>query len=94
MKMKGQMLTGTQLSQIIESPIQKSKHKDKKVPDDEDIDIDKIVKGDKPKDDRKSATEIERQSREKEAKKTSARKVQKNTNTKRYERQRSKKDLH
>ena len=39
------------------------------VPDDEDIDIDKIVKGDKPKDDRKSATKIERQSREKEAKK-------------------------
>ena len=32
------------------------------------IDIDKIVKGDKPKDDRKSATEIERLSREKEAK--------------------------
>ena len=30
--------------------------------------IDKIVKGDKPKDDRKSATEIGRQSREKEAK--------------------------
>ena len=39
-----------------------------KVPDDEDIDINKIVKDDKPKDDRKSATEIERQSREKEAK--------------------------
>ena len=39
-----------------------------KVPDDEDIDINKIVKGDKPKDDRKSATETERQSREKEAK--------------------------
>ena len=39
-----------------------------KAPDDEDIDINKIVKGDKPKDDRKSATEIERQSREKEAK--------------------------
>ena len=39
-----------------------------KVPDDEDIDIDKIVKGDKPKDDRKSATKIERQCREKEAK--------------------------
>ena len=39
-----------------------------KVPDDEDIDIDKIVKGDKHKDDRKSATKIERQSREKEAK--------------------------
>ena len=32
-----------------------------KVPDDEDIDIDKIVKGDKPKDDRKSATKIEKQ---------------------------------
>ena len=39
-----------------------------KVPDDEDIDINKRVKGDKPKDDRKSATKIERQSREKEAK--------------------------
>ena len=39
-----------------------------KVPDDEDIDIDKIVKGDKPKDDRKSATKIEKQSREKRAK--------------------------
>ena len=39
-----------------------------KVPDDEDIDIDKIVKGDKPKDDRKSATKIEKQYREKEAK--------------------------
>ena len=39
-----------------------------KVPDDEDIDIDKIVKGDKPKDDRKSATNIEKQYREKEAK--------------------------
>ena len=39
-----------------------------KVPDDEDINIHKIVKGDKPKDDRKSATKIERQSRKKEAK--------------------------
>ena len=39
-----------------------------KVPDDEDIDIDKIVKGDKPKDDRKSATKIDKQSKEKEAK--------------------------
>ena len=39
-----------------------------KVPDDKDIDINKIVKGNKPKDDRKIATEIERQSREKEAK--------------------------
>ena len=39
-----------------------------KVPDDEDIDIDKIVKGIKPKDDRKSATKIEKQYREEEAK--------------------------
>ena len=39
-----------------------------KVPEYKDIDINKIVKGDKPKDDRNSATEIERQSREKEAK--------------------------
>ena len=49
-------------------PSIKVKTQRQKVPDDEDIDIDKIVKGDKPKDDRKSATEIERQSREKEAK--------------------------
>ena len=49
-------------------PNTKVKTQKQKVPDDEDIDIDKIVKGDKPKDDRKSATEIERQSREKEAK--------------------------
>ena len=39
-----------------------------KVPDDKDIDIDKIVKGDKPKDDRNSATKIEKQYKEKEAK--------------------------
>ena len=63
MKMKGQILIGAQLSKIIQSPIQRQK-----VPDDKDIDIDKIVKGDKPKDDRKSATKIEKQSREKEAK--------------------------
>ena len=49
-------------------PNTKVKTQRQKVPDDEDIDIDKIVKGDKPKDDRKSATEIKRQSREKEAK--------------------------
>ena len=47
-------------------PNTKVKTQRQKVPDDENIDIDKIVKGDKPKDDRKSATEIERQSREKE----------------------------
>ena len=39
-----------------------------KVPDDEDIDIEKIVKGDKPKDDRNSATKTEKQYKEKEAK--------------------------
>ena len=39
-----------------------------KVLDDKDIDIDKIVKGDKPKDDRNSATKIEKQYKEKEAK--------------------------
>ena len=39
-----------------------------KVPDDEDIDIDKIVRGDKPKNDRNSATKIEKQYKEKEAK--------------------------
>ena len=49
-------------------PNTKVKIQRQKVPDDEDIDIDKIVKGDKPKDDRKSATKIERQFREKEAK--------------------------
>ena len=49
-------------------PNTKVKTQRQKVPDDEDIDIAKIVKGEKPKDDRKSATEIERQSREKEAK--------------------------
>ena len=39
-----------------------------KVPDDKDIDIDKIVKGDKLKDDRNSATKIEKQYKQKEAK--------------------------
>ena len=49
-------------------PNTKVKIQRQKVPDDEDIDIDKIVKGDKPKDDRKRATKIEKQSREKGAK--------------------------
>ena len=49
-------------------PNTKVKIQRQKVPDDEDIDMDKIVKGDKPKDDRKSATKIEKQYREKEAK--------------------------
>ena len=46
----------------------KTKIQRQKVPDDEDIDIDKIVKGDKPTDDRNSATKIEKQYKEKEAK--------------------------
>ena len=49
-------------------PNTKVKIQGQKVPDDEDIDIDKIVKGNKPNDDRKSATKIEKQYREKEAK--------------------------
>ena len=49
-------------------PNTKVKIQRQKGPDDEDIDIDKIVKGDKPKDDRKRATKIEKQYKEKEAK--------------------------
>ena len=49
-------------------PNTKVKTQRQKVPDDEDIDIAKIVKDDKPKHDTKRATEIERQLREKEAK--------------------------
>ena len=39
-----------------------------KVPDDEDIDINKIVRGYKPKDDRNSATKTEKQYKENEVK--------------------------
>ena len=49
-------------------PNTKVKTQRQKVPDDEDIDIAKIVKDDKPKYDRKRATDNERQLREKEAK--------------------------
>ena len=49
-------------------PNTKVKTQKQKVPDDEDIDIAKIVKDGKPKHDSKRATEIERQLREKEAK--------------------------
>ena len=49
-------------------PNTKVKTQRQKIPGDEDIDIAKIVKDDKPKYDRKSATEIERQLREKEVK--------------------------
>ena len=49
-------------------PNTKVKTQRQKVPDDEDINKAKIVKDDKPKHDRKRATKIERQLREKEAK--------------------------
>ena len=49
-------------------PKTKAKIQRQKVPDDEDIDIDKIALGDKPKDDRNSATKAEKQYKEKEAK--------------------------
>ena len=50
------------------TPNTKAKIQRQKVPDDEDIDIDKIVRGNKPKDDRNSATKTEKQYKEKEAK--------------------------
>ena len=49
-------------------PNTKAKIQRRKVSDDEDIDIDKIVRGDKPKDDRNSATKTVKQYKEKEAK--------------------------
>ena len=48
-------------------PNTKVKIQRQKVSDDEDIDIDKIVPADKPKDDRNSATKTEKQYKEKEA---------------------------
>ena len=57
-------------------PNTKVKTQRQKVPDDEDIDIAKIVKDDKPKHDRKRATEIERQLKEKEAKRLVLEKAQ------------------
>ena len=49
-------------------PNTKAKIQRQKVPDNEDIDIDKIARGDKPKDDRNSATKTVKQYKEKEAK--------------------------
>ena len=48
-------------------PNTKAKIQRQKVPDDKDIDIDKIARGDRPKDDRNSATKTEKQYKEKEA---------------------------
>ena len=50
------------------TPNTKVKMQRQKVPDDEDIDMAKIVKDDKPRHDRQRATETERQLKEKEAK--------------------------
>ena len=49
-------------------PNTKAKIQRQKVPDDEDIDIDKIARGDKPKNDRNSATKTVKHYKEKEAK--------------------------
>ena len=49
-------------------PNTKAQIQRQKVSDDEDIDIDKIVRHDKPKDDRNSATKTVKQYKEKEAK--------------------------
>ena len=49
-------------------PNTKVKIQRQKVPDDKDIDIDKIARGDKPKNDRNSATKTVKQYKEKEAK--------------------------
>ena len=67
-------------------PNTKVKMQRQKVPDDEDIDMAKIVKDDKPRYDRQRALETKRQLQEKEAKKTSASKGQMITNRKRYKR--------
>ena len=50
------------------NPNTKGKIRRQKVPDDEDIDINKIVRGDRPKDDRNSATITAKQYKEKQAK--------------------------
>ena len=49
-------------------PNTKAKIQRQKVPDDEDIDIDKIAQGDKPKNDKNSATKTVKQYKEKKAK--------------------------
>ena len=53
-----------------------------KVPDDEDIDINKIAQGDRPKDDRNNADITAKQYKEKEAKRLALENTQKNTRAK------------
>ena len=57
-------------------PNTKDKIQRQKVPDDEDIDMAKIAKDDKPRYDRKRAQEIEKQLQEKEAKRLALAKAQ------------------
>ena len=68
-------------------PNTKAKIQRQKVPDDEDIDIDKIVRGDKPKDDRNSATKTVKQYKEKEAERLAL------ANTKRIQMQKDMKEI-
>ena len=67
---ENEMAYTTRCSAHIEyiKPNTKVKTKRQKVPDDEDIDMAKIVKDDKPRHDRQKALEIKRQLQEKEAK--------------------------
>ena len=61
-----------------------------KVPDDEDIDINKIARGDRPKDDRNSADITVKQYKEKEAKRLAlerAKRIQEQNDTKKIQRQ-------
>ena len=62
---RNEMAYANRLSAHIEyiKPNTRAKTQRQKVPDDEDIDMDKIVKDDKPRYDRKRATETERQLR-------------------------------
>ena len=60
---------------MIKKPNTNVKTRRQKVPDDEDIDINKIVQGDRPKDDRNIANTTAKQYKEKEAKRLVLEKV-------------------
>ena len=68
-------------------PNMKAKIQRQKVSDDEDIDIDKIARRDKPKDDRNSTTKTDKQYKEKEAKRLALEKA------KRIQRRKDMKDI-
>ena len=67
---ENEMIQANRCSAHIEyiKPNTKAKKQRQKVPDDEDIDMAKIVKDDKPRHDRQKALETKRQLQEKEAK--------------------------